>query len=398
MSPMQGDELYYRFLTDQLELHKTIVNESIIDALNSPSPKTDMCVLQGKIIHQISEVIDADEIKKFSDNLNMYLGLREEILRGYITDRVAQTSEKYPDCEIERYMIVIAKHKSTGAVLAKETPVSAFVSEETMRSNIIKDSTIYLPRVNSDEPASLADFNILQSVNAVAFVTSKNKSRRYIELDTERRYAKDYSLESVLCGLANHSVYLIISRVKTDEREAQKVTDMVIGVRPDYHYDGIAEHIIVNSYRSMYDAVKEIHTLSNKAPFRADYRPQGILPPYHNRSIITELINTNSTLSERILRTGQMTDAERKQLLSGIWVDHFRKNMRMESIIQLRPFYEWYTVGPIGHTKSFYARRLRERDASHHNVKYGSMRVDVDLIAKFLDAQYRDIFSLTPFE
>lgn len=383
------NELYYDYITEYLQTFKTTIDEAKIEIL----PKLDKqpwISPQSEIIKYIDDVILESDIEKFSENMNYYLTVREEVLKNYTEKRVKQIAENNPKLKHNRYLIVGTKKKSTDELFEKAISVDSFKKESTI-SHLIREHADKLLPKNTDT----SDIEIMYAVNVSTFHKPDvifRTGKKFLTLDDPLLYLKE------------KPEYMIISRVKKSKRELEKFVDYLLGIRDSFHYDSIATHEIVPKGRIFHDSVEHIHTISDSKPFKVDYRPNGVLLPFYSKENLNDII-VEGTAAENISEARKKVNAEDKnKLLAGIWIDHHFNKMRIETILQIPEFFKWYK-GVLGHNAHYQRERTKKRLESQKNMKFNlyksktgdqsiMLNYNLNYVAKHLEERFSKVYEL----
>ncbi|MGV8151116.1 MAG: hypothetical protein ACP5NV_05290 [Candidatus Woesearchaeota archaeon] len=390
-----ANELYYDYITEELHAFKLAIDESKIEILPQIADRTGLSP-QSELIRYIDEIIQDSDIEKFSENMNYYLQIREEVLKNYTEKRIKQILDLNPKLIHERYLVVGSKKKSTGEVFEKRIKSNSY-NKESVISHLIREHKDNLLPENTD----LSDIDINFAVNLSAFYDMDKvpRSKRLaITLDKSATSLDDP--ESYL----KNAEYIIASREKKSFRELEKFVDYLLGVREEFHYDSIATHEICPKIL-LHNNVEKIHALSDSKPFKADYRPNNILLPFYNKDNINEIVSNGKKIIEKVTAAKREVSAEEKeQLLAGVWVDHHYSKMRVETILQMPEFFDWFR-GILGHDSYYYSTRKTLREKSHKNLKFQLHRgksdaeniiihYDINQVAKHLENRFKKIYDL----
>jgi hypothetical protein len=349
-----ANELYYDYITESLQTFKTTIDEAIIEVL----PRLDKELYispQTEIMNYIDDVILDSDIEKFSENMNYYLMIREGTIKNYHGKRDKQIAENNPKLIQNRYLVVGSKKKSTNETFERAMAVDSFKTESTILHLIKQYPDLLLPK-NTD----ISDIEISYAVNTTTFhdpeVIAKS-TKKFVTLDDPNRY------------LQQKPEYIVISRVKKSKRELEKFVDYLLGIRTEFHYDSIATHEIVPREK-FYENIEQIHTISDSTPFKADYRPKGILLPFYKKENLHNIIIEGSKLAGKYSITHkEVTPKDKDTLLAGVWIDHHFNKMRIETILQIQEFFDWYK-GVLGHDAHYHKEREENRLKSHKNKNF----------------------------
>ncbi|GIU70187.1 MAG: hypothetical protein KatS3mg002_1423 [Candidatus Woesearchaeota archaeon] len=381
------NELYYDYITEYMQIFKKTIDEAKIEVLPKLM-KQQYLSPQAEIIKYIDEVIKDEDIEKFSENMNYYLTVREEVLKNYTEKRIKQILQKNPDLILKRYIVVGTKKKSTNEVYEKFMNVDSY-KKDSLIEHIIKEHPKDLLPENTDE----TDIETTYTVNVAAFYKKDNNNFRFATLDTPNTI------------LQNNPEYVLISRIKKSKRELEKFIDYLIGTREEFHYDSIATQEIVPKNKAFYDNIEYIHEISDPTPFNIEYRPKGILLPFYNKDNISKLINNGETISNKLLSLKKTpSDDDKNKLLAGIWIDHNFNKMRIETILQIPEFFKWYK-GVIGHTSYYQKERSENRIKKQKNNRFYIYKdkinqnkdiiinYNMDFVSKHLEERFKNIFN-----
>ncbi len=384
------NELYYDYITEYLQTFKTTIDEAKIDVLPKLI-KEPWISPQTEIIKYIDDVILESDIDKFSENMNYYLTVREEVLKNYTEKRLKQIAENNPKLKQHRYLIVGSKKKSTNELFEKALSVDSFKKESTI-SYLIKEQAEKLLPENTD----ISDIEIMYAVNLSTFHDPN------VIFKTGKKFA---TLDDPITYLKEKPEYMVISRVKKSKRELEKFVDYLLGIREAFHYDSIATHEIVPKGKIFHDSIEYIHTISDGKPFKADYRPAGILLPFYSKENINDIIK-DGTVAENISEVRKKIEPEDKtKLLAGIWIDHHFSKMRIETILQIPEFFKWYK-GVLGHNAHYQKERAEKRLEDQRNIKltlYKSkgdqeqnivLNYNLNHVAKHLEERFSKVYEL----
>lgn len=348
-----ANELYYDYITGYLDIFKKTIEEAKIEVLPKLT-KEPWISPQKEIIKYIDSVILDSDIEKFSENMNYFLIVREEVLKNYTEKRIKQIKEQNPDLNLSRYVYVGSKIKSTGETFETYIEEDSYKKESTINHIINENRKLLLPE--ADE----TDIEITYTVNVAAFnsniknINSNNRTKKFVTLDNMTPLNSDY---------------IIISRVKRSKRELEKFVDYLLGIRDEFHYDSIATHEIVPNGKILYDSVENIHTISDSIPFKAEYRPLGLLLPFYKKENINNIINEGNNIESILEARKKITQEDKNKLLAGIWIDHHFNKMRLETILQIPEFFKWYK-GVLGHNSYYQKERERNRVENQKNMKF----------------------------
>jgi len=386
-----ANELYYDYITEYLQTFKTTIDEAKIEILPR-LVKEPWISPQSEIIKYIDDVILDSDIEKFSENMNYYLTVREGVVKNYTEKRVKQIAENNPKLIHNRYLVVGSKKKSLNQVFEKAIPVDSFKMESTI-SHLIKEQPDRLLPENTDS----SDIEINYAVNVSTFhdpAIIPKTFKKFVTLDDPLKY------------LQEKPEYIVISRVKKSKRELEKFVDYLLGIREEFHYDSIATHEIVPKGKIFYDNIEQIHTISDSKPFKSDYRPAGILLPFYNKENLHDIIVEGNNVSEKLSNSQkQVTNADKDKLLAGIWIDHHFNKMRIETILQIPEFLNWYK-GVLGHDAHYHKEREEKRLNKQKNVRFQAFKhksepeqnivinYNLNHVAKHLEQRFNNVYEL----
>lgn len=377
-------ELYYDKLTDQVYFFRGLLREIKADALTIYKNNFDKNKYQKKVIQDVKSVLTEKDIDLFKFYFDHLTTLRGDVLKGFAKKIVehaqAETGIK-PVYNIE----IRAKSGNRGPIYKKKVHMDdKFLPESDINDELSSKPKLYLP----EELLNKKNIEILSTKNLVEF---------YPSLILQDQTPK----------------YTLIFRIKSGPREKEKIVDWILEVnREEFHYDGIGTTSVVPSNK-FYDQAKLIKSLSDtNMSFKSEYRPTEEKNKYPDISHLFENWNENNmqkvivqgdTIANYIKarKKGTFTDDDwkyfKKVLLAGAWIDHYFKNMRIESIVQTQKFFDW-SEGPIGRDSDadieglYDDRRIAKRKYEHMNRKEGNIIAPSYSIAKYLDKRFDPVF------
>jgi hypothetical protein len=380
-----ANELYYNYLTQTLKQYKESLGRIIKEEREAAKGKSmlqDSQHVQDTMFYRFIHGIGEDKILEFKENFYNFMLIRDPTLKGYVENRVKKLMEKNPNLETKRYIQTRAMSSSTGEVEKRIVEINQYQTETDLENLLLDNHQKFLPEFRPMPP----NITVLGASNIIGLYDKKKhrKAPKLEEMD-----------------------YRIYSRVKKSARELEKLVDWMLGLRggEGFPYDSIGT-IEVVPMSELYKNLEEIRDMSDKPShpgddktFRIDHRN---LPKRYNRDQFLAIINKGKSLAASLEKSTQYpSDDERKELLTGVWIDHSVKNMRLETILQIPIFYEWGDTGPIKHDTYYYDFKRKKRieklknPAKAFDEHTTKVEPGLLLVANHLERLFSDLYVLS---
>lgn len=349
--------------------HKGVLFDSLNDDIKSnfkgkviPSsyikmlPREVIRDYELEVIGELKEFFTAGEFSDFSAKFPSFLNYRETLLRSYVEGRLNQEKARIKRPVVSRFLSLEVHNEVSGQIYNEVTEVGEYISDISLIEDIEKNPRSYLRKTK------------VQDFEAITLLNSQNVA----------------VIKDAVRGV---EVFRMYSRVKRSKRELEKLTDSLTGMRSEWPFDFIATTEIFNDkdfYKGI-DRITEFNKTCGNSIFKIDYR--GIKPVY-DKDDFDRIISQGNFVAYKLKKNPKrkISSDDRSALLKGAWIDHYPKDMALETIVMVPKFYEWYT-GPIGHSSFF----LKDRaDSRRDKLIEGNCA----LITKYLESTFKSLYSV----
>jgi len=278
------------------------------------------------VINELKEFFTKQEIHDFALKFPAFLEQREILLESYVHGRLRQEQQIHGG-KIKKYLKLNLQNNLLNQNFSVIIDTLSYIRDSALIHELELDPGLFIKNINPEEYKHV---KLLHSQN-IAVITTKSNGEKF----------------------------KILSRSKRNKRELEKLVDSLTGIRPEWAFDSIAtlEIFPEHDFYKGIERIREFNKQNHNEKLKIDYR--GIKSSYDSEDF-KEIIREGNKIQNKISKNQKVTPEDNKALLRGAWIDHYPKDVALETIVMIPKFYEWYT-GPIGHDAVFLQQRAEKR-------------------------------------